>query len=151
MSSDYRTLGHPILFQTLRKYPPTSFIHRECSEEYTLPETGLVIEQGTPIIVAQHGLHWHEKYFSNPEMFDPERFSDLNKHKIISGSYLPFGDGPRNCIGELFGLITSKMGIVEVIRNFQVVRNQQTREPIIFTTFPILQAKGGIPVTFRSL
>lgn len=54
-------------------------------------------------------------------------------------------------LGELFGMISSKMGIVEVVRNFQIVRNDQTQEPIIFTAFPILQAKGGIPLTFRRL
>lgn len=82
----------------------TPNIVRVCEENYTIPETGLTLEKGTPVLIPQHGLHWDSKYFPNPERFDPERFSDENKHKIQSYVYLPFGDGPRNCIGKLFCL-----------------------------------------------
>lgn len=57
-----------------------------------------------------YGFHHDSKYFPNPEKFDPERFSDENKHNIIPGTYLPFGIGPRNCIGKkiLFYTIISQ-------------------------------------------
>lgn len=75
-----------------------------CEENHTIPETGLTVEKGTVVVIPSYGLHWDPKYFPNPEKFDPERFSNENKHKIQSHVYLPFGDGPRICIGKLFCL-----------------------------------------------
>jgi cytochrome P450 family 9 len=51
------------------------------------------------VVVPIRSLHYDPRYFSDPDRFDPERFSDENKGKIVPGSYLPFGIGPRNCIG----------------------------------------------------
>ena len=48
--------------------------------------------------------------------FDPERFSPENRDKIIEMTYMPFGDGPRNCIGRRFALMEAKMALVEVFR-----------------------------------
>lgn len=52
------------------------------------------------IIIPTLGLHHDSNYFPNPEVFDPERFSDERRSTIQPGSYLPFGDGPRICIGK---------------------------------------------------
>lgn len=52
-------------------------------------------------MIPIYSLHRDGKYWENPLKFDPERFSDENKHKITSNTYLPFGNGPRNCIGNL--------------------------------------------------
>ena len=48
--------------------------------------------------------------------FDPERFAPENKDKIVEMTYMPFGDGPRNCIGRRFALMEAKMALVEVFR-----------------------------------
>ncbi|KAF5288573.1 hypothetical protein FQA39_LY15352 [Lamprigera yunnana] len=140
-----------VIAESLRKYPTTCFVHRECVEDYTVEETGLVVEKGTPIIIAQHGLHFDPNYFSNPYKFDPERFNSENIHKIESCTYIPFGDGPRNCIGQMFGLLVVKMGLIEVLRHFIIETNIYTKEPVILAPFPIIQAKGGLPLTFRRL
>lgn len=57
---------------------------------------------GEQLIIPAYAIHRDEKYFPDPECFDPERFSDENKSKIYPGSYIPFGIGPRNCIGTMF-------------------------------------------------
>lgn len=77
---------------------------RLCQQDYTIPGTNFVIEKGTPVFIPMFGLHYDKKYFSNPEVYDPERFNEENKHKLPSYTYLPFGDGPRNCIGKYFSL-----------------------------------------------
>lgn len=142
---------HMVVSETLRKYPLTPFIQRECVEDYEIPETGLVIERGTPVVIPQHGLHWDPKYFPNPEKYDPERFNDKNKLKLTPFTYVPFGDGPRNCIGERFALLNSKLGIIDIIKHFKVEKNSETKEPLTFCRSDLLQAKGGIRVTFREL
>lgn len=58
-----------------------------------------MINEGDGIWVPIYGIHRDPKYYANPDKFDPERFSDANKDTIQPFSYLPFGSGPRNCIG----------------------------------------------------
>jgi hypothetical protein len=59
------------------------------------------IRKGESIIIPAWGFHRDAQYFPNPLKFDPERFSEENKHNIQPFTYMPFGYGPRNCIGEL--------------------------------------------------
>lgn len=70
--------------------------------DYKIPNTPHVIEKGTPVYFSILGLHRDPKYFPDPNKFDPERFSAANKNNIVAGVYMPFGDGPRNCIGKKF-------------------------------------------------
>lgn len=77
--------------ETLRKYPPAPFLIRECGKSYHIPDSQLVIEKGTPLIISTFGLHRDPEYFPSPETFDPERFNDENLHKIQPFTYLPFG------------------------------------------------------------
>jgi cytochrome P450 len=58
------------------------------------------VEKGVDVTVPITSLHYDPRYFSDPDRFDPERFNDENKAKILPGTYLPFGIGPRNCIGR---------------------------------------------------
>lgn len=85
--------------ETLRKYPAIPSLNRQCTEDYRIPDTDVVLERGIKVLVSIMGLHHDPEYFPNPEKFIPERFSDENKEYIQPYTYLPFGDGPRNCIG----------------------------------------------------
>lgn len=71
-----------------------------CRRKCELAE-GLVVEEGTLVWVSMLGLHKDAKYFPDPEKFDPERFNEEQKSKRPSFVYLPFGEGPRSCIGKL--------------------------------------------------
>lgn len=87
--------------ETLRKYPLTFGLFREAVETYHVPNDSLVIEKGQKIMIPLHSLHYDHRYFSDPETFDPERFTPEEKAKRPNGVYIPFGDGPRICIGML--------------------------------------------------
>ncbi|KAF5271854.1 hypothetical protein FQA39_LY07994 [Lamprigera yunnana] len=142
---------HMVVSETLRKYPATPILHRECTENYLVHETGLVIEKGTPLIIFQMCLHLDSKYFPDPTKYNPERFSDENKHEIPKYAYLPFGDGPRNCIGERFALLSVKLGIIHFLKKFEVMKNSNTRDPIDFTRSLNLRSKYGVHLTCKKL
>ena len=79
-------------------------LNREVTEQVEMKcginKESILIEKGTKILIPVQGLHHDPQYFPDPERFDPDRFSPDNKMYIPSGVYLPFGDGPRNCIGK---------------------------------------------------
>ncbi|XP_031349557.1 cytochrome P450 6k1-like [Photinus pyralis] len=138
---------HMVVSETLRKYPLTPFINRECGEDYKVEGTEMLIEKGTPVLISQDALHLNPKYFPNPEKFDPERFSAENIRKIENYTYLPFGDGPRLCIGERFALLSTKLGIIHMVKNFKMVGNSQSEELLKFSRIPLRTAKNGVHMT----
>jgi cytochrome P450 family 6 len=88
-----------VLSETLRMYPSLPNLIRVCTKPYTIPGTTVLIEKGTPVIIPIYAIHRDELYYSDPERFDPERFTEYNKEKRPAYTYLPFGEGPRICIG----------------------------------------------------
>lgn len=86
--------------ETLRKYPPAPFLIRECTKRYQMDD--LVIEEGTPIIISSFGLHRDSAIYEDPLLFKPERFLESSNGGGVSSGlfYIPFGDGPRICIGS---------------------------------------------------
>lgn len=76
-------------------------LNRICTKDYKIDNTNIIIKKGTRVIIPILGLHSDPKYFPNPEIFDPERFSDEETVKRIPYTYMPFGEGPRHCIGKL--------------------------------------------------
>lgn len=89
-----------IVSETLRKYPPISCLNRECRKDYRIPGTSVTVERGTLVVLSVLGLHRDPDHYSEPEKFDPSRFSDSEKSERNGFAYLPFGEGPRACIGE---------------------------------------------------
>ena len=81
----------------MRKYPVVGMLNRQCVKTYRIPGTNVTIDPGTPVIIPMLGLHRDPDYFPNPLKFDPERFN--NEKDVTPFIYLPFGEGPRNCIG----------------------------------------------------
>lgn len=91
-----------IFLETLRKYPPFQFLTRLCTKSYKVPGEDLVVEKGTKLFISNLGIQNDPQYFPNPEKFNPERFSPENQDKLIPYTNLPFGNGPRICIGKTF-------------------------------------------------
>lgn len=89
-----------LISETLRKYPPLPWLIRETIEDYPIPHTDKVIEKGTRVIIPTWSIQHDWRYYPNPEHYDPERFYGDNANNIRAGTYMPFGDGPRYCIGE---------------------------------------------------
>lgn len=77
------------------------FLDRKCMTDYKVPGHDLVIPAGTPVFLSLNGLQRDPKYFPNPEKYDPYRFSDERNQEIVPFTYMPFGEGPRICIGNV--------------------------------------------------
>ncbi|CAH1395669.1 unnamed protein product [Nezara viridula] len=86
--------------ETMRIYPPIAVVIRECTKDYNLLD-GTLIDKGMRIIVPIMSIHRDPKNFAEPMEYKPERF----ENPPASGTYLPFGDGPRICIGKRFAEI----------------------------------------------
>lgn len=88
------------LMEGLRMFPP-GLVVRKCTAPYTIPKTNVKLERGVKVFIPTEAIHMDPQYFEQPEEFQPERFSPeivAVRHKFV---YLPFGQGPRNCIGKL--------------------------------------------------
>ena len=83
-------------------YPVDYATPRVCTKPYQVPGTDIVLEKGTEIVIPTFCLSRDSKFYSNPLQFDPDRFSKENKPHLKPGTYHPFGDGPRKCIGKIF-------------------------------------------------
>ncbi|CAG9854393.1 unnamed protein product [Phyllotreta striolata] len=137
--------------ETLRKYPPVPYLTRECVRDYKVPETEVVIEEGVKIVIPVRGLHYDEEYFSDAEKYDPDRFSERNKEKIKLCTYLPFGEGPRLCIGKRFGIMQTKIGIFYILKNYRISVSRKMKMPVKLTTAFIPQAEGGLWLDFEKI
>lgn len=93
-----------VVSESLRKWTLSAATDRQCVKDYTLHhEDGSILfefKRGDRVSFPIIGLHWDERYFPDPMKFDPERFSDKNKGNMVPNTYIPFGIGPRMCIGE---------------------------------------------------
>jgi cytochrome P450 len=67
--------------------------------------TDVTVEKGTRVLLPVFALHHDPKYYPDPERFDPERFCEEEKKKRPQFAYLPFGEGPRICIGKYYFLL----------------------------------------------
>lgn len=122
-----------VVSEALRMWPLAPAVDRYCTQDYTLDDgQGLkfTIDKGTCVWFPASGLHHDPQYFPNPEKFDPERFNDENKGNINLGAYIPFGIGPRNCIGSRFALMEVKAIMYYILRKFSFVRGTKTQIPI---------------------
>lgn len=100
-----------VVSETLRLWPPAVATDRACTIPYQLVNESngqkINFKLGDGIWIPILGLHRDPRYFPNPDVFDPERFSVENRSKIVPFTYMPFGVGPRNCIGMYDSFVTS--------------------------------------------
>uniref|UniRef100_A0A1Y1KXB9 Cytochrome P450 n=1 Tax=Photinus pyralis TaxID=7054 RepID=A0A1Y1KXB9_PHOPY len=141
-----------VISETLRKYPPLSFLTRQCVKNYRHPSHDVEIKTGDMILISLLALHRDPEYFPDPETFDPERFSDENKNSIRPFSYIPFGGGPRGCLGVRFGRLQTKVGLTCLLKNYSFSLNPKSRIPLTFDKYSfILSAEKPIFLNFEKL
>ncbi len=105
------------LEEALRLYPPAAFLSREAIGEDWL--AGARVPAGTVVTVAPFVLHRHRKLWSDPDAFDPERFLGKNRERIDRYAYIPFGAGPRVCIGQSFAMQEAIIVLAHLMRTLR--------------------------------
>ncbi|XP_017541838.1 cytochrome P450 3A30-like [Pygocentrus nattereri] len=134
------------LNESLRLYPVGARLERVCKK--TVEINGLTIPKKTVVAVPVYPLHRDPEYWPDPETFNPERFTKENKESIDPYMYMPFGAGPRNCIGMRFALVSMKLAIVEILQRFDVNICDETKIPLELGNDAFLSPKDPIKLRF---
>ncbi|CAH1726368.1 unnamed protein product [Aphis gossypii] len=141
-----------VLEEASRKYSITLIILRQATKNYKVPGQSLVIEKGQKIVIPILAIHNDPKYYPNPNTFDPERFSAEEKSKRLNGTYIPFGDGPRLCIGKRLAELEMKFVLTEILSKYEVLPCEKTEIPLIIgSPGNIVSPKNGIHLKFKPL
>lgn len=133
----------------MRFYPPvTGFVVRKCEEDcevgpYTIPK-------GAIVQVPVWDIHHDPELWPDPWKFDPDRFSTENKANIQNMSYLPFGSGPRNCIGARFAQLEAKLALFRLLKKFTFEACERTDDPLpLICPTVIINPANGVYVRAR--
>lgn len=141
-----------VIAETLRKHPVIPHLVRLTTEEYCIPNTDIVLERGMRIFIPIDAIHHDPEIFPEPEKFDPERFTPEAIEKRHPFAYLPFGEGPRNCIGMRFGELQTSIGVIQLLRNFRFKPSVRTKVPMVYAKKSFLiAAEGGIHLAVEKL
>ncbi len=107
-----------VLDESLRLFSPAWTMGRRAIGEDQIG--GYYIPANTVIAICLYTLHRHPNFWDNPDIFDPERFSPENIKRRNKFVYIPFGAGPRQCIGNNFGLMEAALVIACVLQRFEL-------------------------------
>ncbi|XP_063772981.1 cytochrome P450 3A9-like isoform X2 [Pseudophryne corroboree] len=105
-----------VIQETLRMYPPVGRLERVSKQ--TVEISGVTIPKGVVCMIPVYVLHHDSEYWPDPQEFHPERFSKENRENHAPYTFLPFGDGPRNCIGMRFAMLSMKVVISALLQHF---------------------------------
>ncbi|KAL4706402.1 hypothetical protein ACJJTC_004172 [Scirpophaga incertulas] len=106
--------------EAMRMFPSLGVLNRVCAKTYEIPDLNIKIDPGVNIVIPIEAIQNDEKYFDSPEQFRPERFRPEATHERHRYSYLPFGEGPRACIGARLGQMQSLAGLAALLHRFRV-------------------------------
>uniref|UniRef100_A0AAT9UTS4 Cytochrome P450 6PZ17 n=1 Tax=Maconellicoccus hirsutus TaxID=177089 RepID=A0AAT9UTS4_MACHI len=134
-----------VIDETLRKYPVAGNICRACCKPYQIPDSEFVIPERTKIVISIRGIHYDPKYYEKPLEFYPEHFTEKAKARRPHFTFLPFGGGPRICIGERFAKMQIKVGAVNLLKDLSYHVSPKMKFPIEHAPGLFLfNVKGGI-------
>lgn len=134
-----------VIDEVMRLYPPAWIVERQALEEDHLGSW--TIPPGTIVAVSPWVMHRHPGLWEDPERFDPERFSPERSEGRHKYAYLPFGAGPRICIGNNFALMEAKIILTTILQRYSV----EITDPDAVRLEPkvTLRPEGGMPGRLR--
>jgi cytochrome P450 len=122
------------IFEALRLYPPVSFMSRVAIEPSEI--CGREIAPGTVIVICPWVLHRHRRFWNHPQWFKPDRFAGQPRAHLSGGAFIPFGSGPRICLGASFAFAEAMILLGTLIERFEITVEARPLVPraIISTT-----------------
>jgi len=133
-----------VIDEALRLYPPAWVVSRRVLADDVL--AGSPVPAGALIIVSPYTLHRHPDVWEEPEVFDPDRFAPDRRADAVRRGYLPFGAGPRLCVGRDFALLESTLVLAAVAARYAMERlpGAVQLDPSV-----TLRPKSGLPMRLR--
>jgi cytochrome P450 len=102
--------------ETLRLYPPITFMPRVALEDARIG--GRKVKRGALIMISPWVMHRHLSLWKDPDAFDPDRFSPEREAELPEWGYIPFGQGPRICVGQAFAHTEAVLMLAELLRRY---------------------------------
>uniref|UniRef100_A0A8C6KY37 Thromboxane-A synthase n=1 Tax=Nothobranchius furzeri TaxID=105023 RepID=A0A8C6KY37_NOTFU len=131
-----------VISETLRLYPPGFRYTREVEHDCVI--NGQFLPKGVLLDIFPGFFHLDPDHWPEPEKFIPERFTPEAKASRHPFAYLPFGAGPRNCVGMRLAQLEMKMALVHLFHRFNIVACSETKVPLNLKSFGTLGPKDGI-------
>ena len=135
------TFTRAVIDETMRLYPPAPLLNREPQEEVEV--LGRTLEPGDAVVLNNYVMHRTERLWEAPLVFDPDRFLRDPSLKGKGAPYMPFGAGPRICVGAAFATMEAVMVLGSLARDYDVVVAESVYpRPLMTVT---LRPEGGVP------
>jgi cytochrome P450 len=132
-----------IIKESMRLYPPAYSISRETLADTTV--NGYDVPKGSIMNIYIRGLHRNPASWNDAAAFKPERFSAENEPNIPRYAYLPFGGGPRVCIGNHFAMMEAQLILVTIAQQFRL--RMTPGQTVAMKPMITLNPKDGLPMT----
>ena len=107
-----------VIQESMRLYPPVYVMFREPTEDVTL--SGYPIDRGQTLMLPQWGVHRSERFYDDPETFDPERWKPERAKERPRFAYFPFGGGPRHCIGKHLAMLEAQLIVATTAQQYEL-------------------------------
>jgi len=139
---DKLRLTEATLIETMRVYPPSWVIGRESIEPFEIG--GFEFPAGVTIFISQWVIHRDERHYDHPDVFEPNRWLEGRRHSLPRFAYMPFGGGPRVCIGQRFAMMEAALMLATIVRRFRI--EWVGDRPIVPQPSITLRPRGGVRV-----
>ncbi|CAB3233377.1 unnamed protein product [Arctia plantaginis] len=135
--------------ETLRMHPTSHVITRNVKERVKLDGTDLTVDKGSTVIISPFSIQHDEKYYPEPEKFDPERFSPHNIRCDHPCAFLSFGAGRRGCLATQYARLQFSVGMTKLLYNFRVETTRNTCSNLTYDPHHMLiKPKPGVLLNF---